>query len=170
MSFRLYGMVTLPLSVTTPSTTWALTLSKIVNCGYRSTCFDTSWTIWKSPGAAAQDGALIASVTMTVATTLANISFLLSLSLSRVPRPDPGKIKESASGRRVRRAVFPRISTVCRGAVLRGEQLEHEHCRYARTNQQNLPHRRCVGAAAVEARYQVGHRHVEEAGGGERQE
>jgi hypothetical protein len=32
MSLRLYGIVTLPLSVTTPSFTFALMSSKIVNC------------------------------------------------------------------------------------------------------------------------------------------
>ena len=87
MSLRLYGIVTLPVSVTTPSSTCALTLSKIVNCGYRSTCFDTSWKTWRFPGAAAQAGALIASITMTVATNLVNISSSCLSSLGPVPRP-----------------------------------------------------------------------------------
>src|SRR5262245_39925574 len=48
MSLRLYGIVTLPVSVTTPSFTLALTSSKIVNCVYRSTLAATSLKTWKS--------------------------------------------------------------------------------------------------------------------------
>ncbi len=74
MSFFLYGIVTLPTSVTRPLFTLAWTLSKIVKCGYRNTCLCTSRNNCRFSLSAALAGALnIRSATTAAVINLANI-------------------------------------------------------------------------------------------------
>src|SRR5580765_6073295 len=104
MSLRLYGIVTLPVSVTTPSFTLALTSSKIVNCVYRSTLAATSLKTWKSfRGSIDPASAALAVTASTAAETINRLSILHLLRISSLAGKSQGQCQRLFGGSDCRR-------------------------------------------------------------------
>src|SRR3954467_6386150 len=161
ISSRLYGIVTLPVSLTAPLSTCTSTSSKIVKCGYCSTCFCTARKVCRFSESAANAGAPSASINaaavkiflnMVVAPEEPNLHCCWARSL-------PGKIAKTFRKMTLAHVRYSR-AVAGRYQAIRSEQ---HHRADAGADQQDLPHRGCVGAAAVKSGNEIRHRHVKKA-------